>query len=121
MRERVRSRWMFAALNTVEPPILELVTAKIFEADKPWSEARLPLAQKDRVRERLKQLSARLGDAGVARRCVQRGRPDAWCRCCSGCKATRACSTNPRTLAAYVARGEARPAYKRAFAAHSWR
>src|SRR5689334_5501776 len=54
--------WMFAALNTMEPPILELVTAKIFEGDKPWSEARLPLAE-DRVRDRPSQLSARLGDA----------------------------------------------------------
>src|SRR3954451_17167713 len=41
--------WMFAALNTVEPPILELVTARIFESDKPWSAQRLPLVA-DRVR-----------------------------------------------------------------------
>src|SRR6202167_1991724 len=53
--------WMFAALNTVEPPILELVTAKILERDRPWAEERLPLV-KDRVRDRLIQLSARLGD-----------------------------------------------------------
>ena len=54
--------WMFAALNTVEPPILELSTAKLLEGDKPWSAERLPLV-KDRVRNRLKQLSVRLGDA----------------------------------------------------------
>src|ERR1700760_2472966 len=54
--------WMFAALNTVEPPILELVTARILEGDKPWSKERLPLVE-DRVRVRLKQLSARLGEA----------------------------------------------------------
>src|ERR671929_966276 len=54
--------WMFAALNTVEPPILELVTARILEGDKPWAEERLPLVM-DRIRERLTQLSARLGDA----------------------------------------------------------
>jgi hypothetical protein len=53
---------MFAALNTVEPPILELVTAKILEGDKPWSEERLPLVE-DRIRDRMVQLSARLGDA----------------------------------------------------------
>src|SRR6184192_4885266 len=35
--------WLFAALNTVEPPILELVTARIVEGDKPWAEERLPL------------------------------------------------------------------------------
>src|ERR1700734_164638 len=54
--------WMFAALNTVEPPILELVTARILEGDKPWSRERLPLVE-DRVRNRLHQLSDRLGDA----------------------------------------------------------
>src|ERR1700749_2411769 len=50
--------WMFAALNTVEPPILELATAKILEADKPWTKERLPVVA-DRVRDRLNQLSAR--------------------------------------------------------------
>src|SRR4051794_34355526 len=54
--------WMFAAVNTVEPPILELVTAKFAEADKPWAEERLPLVQ-ERIRERLVYLSDRLGDA----------------------------------------------------------
>ena len=67
--------WMFAALSTVEPPILELGTARILERDKPWTKERLPLVV-DRVRDRLKQLSARLGGAAVARRGVQRGRPD---------------------------------------------
>ena len=52
--------WMFAVLNTVEPPILELVTARFVEADKPWAEERLPLV-KDRIRDRLVELSARLG------------------------------------------------------------
>ncbi|MBS0541966.1 MAG: glutathione S-transferase, partial [Proteobacteria bacterium] len=54
--------WMFAAVNTVEPPILELMTAKILENDKPWTKERLPLVL-DRMRDRLKQLSTRLGDA----------------------------------------------------------
>src|SRR6187397_2960208 len=54
--------WMFAALNTIEPPILELGNAKLLESDKPWSKERLPLVQ-DRVRGPLRQLSARLGDA----------------------------------------------------------
>src|SRR5512132_2965893 len=54
--------WMFAALNTVEPPILELVIVRIIEGDKPWARERLPLV-KDRIRRRLQQLSARLGDA----------------------------------------------------------
>jgi glutathione S-transferase len=105
---------MFAALNTVEPPILELATATILERDKPWTKDRLPLV-KDRVRDRLKQLSARLGRAdwldggfsagdlmmvSVLLRLRSSGILDEY-----------------PTLAAYLARGEARPAYRRAFAA----
>src|SRR4051812_33237316 len=104
--------WMFAALNTVEPPILELSIAKIQEADKPWAAERLPLV-KDRVRERLAQLSLRLGDADwldgafsagdlIMVSVLLRSRP-------SGLL------DEYPNLAAYVARGEARPAYKRAF------
>src|ERR1700756_1000062 len=48
--------WMFAALNTVEPPILELAAARLLEVDEPWFEARLPLV-KERVRERLSHLA----------------------------------------------------------------
>src|SRR3954462_12377263 len=54
--------WMFAALNTVEPPIVELGNARLLERDKPWHEERLPLVA-DRVRGRLNQLSTRLGDS----------------------------------------------------------
>jgi glutathione S-transferase len=54
--------WMFAALNTVEPPILERETAGLLEGDKTWNEERLPLVE-DRVRDRLDPLSGRLGDA----------------------------------------------------------
>src|SRR5437899_13020815 len=54
--------WMFAALSTVEPPILDLVTARLLEGDKSWSAQRMPLVE-DRVRDRLGQLSLRLGDA----------------------------------------------------------
>lgn len=106
--------WMFAAVNTIEPPILELTTARIFEADRPWSEERLPLV-KDRVRARMTQLSAYLGAAewldgafsagdllmvSVLLRLRMSGILDEY-----------------PDLAAYVARGEARPAYARAFAA----
>src|SRR3954454_22447217 len=54
--------WMFAALNTVEPPIVERTAAMLLEHDKPWYEARRPLLD-DRVRVRLSELSTRLGDA----------------------------------------------------------
>src|SRR5688572_4530719 len=54
--------WMFAAVNTVEPPILELANAKLLEGDQPWSKARQPLVE-DRVRSRLDPLARRLGEA----------------------------------------------------------
>ena len=106
--------WMFAALNTVEPPILDLSTARIVEANEPWAAERLPLVQ-DRVRKRLKELSDFLGEnewldgeftAGdlmmisVIRRLAVSGLLYEY-----------------PNLAAYVARGEARPAHKRAFEA----
>ena len=106
--------WMFAALSTVEPPILELQTAKFAEGDKPWAQDRLPLVF-DRIRARLEPLSTRLGDAdwldgdfsagdllmvSVLLRLRMSGILDEYAN-----------------LAAYVARGEARPAYKRAFEA----
>ncbi len=106
--------WMFAALNTVEPPILELVAARFAEGEEPWAKERLPLVQ-DRIRDRLVQLSARLSDddwldgdfsagdlmmVSVLLRLRASGLLDEF-----------------PTLAAYVARGEARPAYERAFAA----
>ncbi len=107
--------WMFAALNTMEPPILEFGNAKLLEGDKPWHKDRLPLVQ-DRVRARLDQLARRLGDAdwldgasfsagdlmmvSVLLRLRSSGMLDTY-----------------QNLAAYVARGEARPAYQRAFAA----
>src|SRR5438552_18919495 len=54
--------WMFAALNTVEPPIVERSMATILERDKSWFEERLPMLD-ERVHARLSQLSKRLGDA----------------------------------------------------------
>ncbi len=106
--------WIFAALNTVEPPILELAVAKFQEGDKPWSKQRMPLIV-DRIGHRLNQLTARLGDAEwldgefsagdlMMISVLLRLKPSGLLR------------EFPH-LAAYVARGEARPAYQRAFAA----
>jgi len=104
--------WMFAALNTLEPPIVELGMAMLFERDRSWYAERLPMLQ-DRVRVRLGELSRRLGGADwldgafssgdlmmvtVLRRLNASGLLDEY-----------------PDLAAYVARGEARPAFKRAF------
>jgi glutathione S-transferase len=106
--------WMFAALNTIEPPIVELQIAVITEGNEPWTQQRLP-GVKDRIRKRLAELSAYLGSddwldgdfsAGdllmvtVLRRLGASGLLDEY----------------PK-LAAYIARAEARPAYQRAFAA----
>jgi len=104
--------WMFAAANTVEPPILELANAKILESDKPWSKERLPLVV-DRVRDRLKQLSARLGDAEWLDGAFSAG-DLMMVHALLRLKASGLLDEYPN-LAAYVARGEARPAYKRAF------
>ncbi len=106
--------WMFAAVGTVEPPILDLQTAKFIESDKSWADERMPLV-KDRIRDRLRQLSSHLGDAEwldgafsagdlMMVHVLLRSRP-------SGLL------DEFPNLSAYVARGEARPAYKRAFAA----
>jgi glutathione S-transferase len=106
--------WIFAALNTVEPPILELSTAKIQEGDKPWTQERLPLVQ-GRVRSRLDQLSARLGDADWLDGAFSAG-DLMMVSVLLRLKMSGILNDYPN-LAAYVARGEARSAYKRAFAA----
>jgi glutathione S-transferase len=104
--------WMFAALNTVEPPVVEREQFPYQERDKPWYEERLPLIE-DRVRARLGELAVRLGDAEwidgafsagdllmvmVLRRLEGTGLLDEY-----------------PNLSTYIARGEARHAYKRAF------
>ena len=106
--------WMFAALSTLEPPILDLTNALLLERDEPWFEQRLPLLR-NRIRDRLSALSARIGEADwldgpfsagdlmmitVLRRLDRMDLLD-----------------EHQNLAAYVARGEARPAFRRAFAA----
>src|SRR5919199_3381375 len=106
--------WMFAALNTVEPPILELVTARFLEGDKPWAEERLPLV-KDRIRDRLVQLSARLGDADWLDGAFSAG-DLMMVSVLLRLRPSGLLDEFPK-LAAYVAGGEARPAYERAFAA----
>jgi glutathione S-transferase len=106
--------WMFAALNTVEPPILDLQTARFLEGDKPWAAERLPLI-KNRIRNRLGQLAVRLGDADWLDGAFSAG-DLMMVHTLLRLKPSGMLAEYPR-LAAYVARGEARPAYKRAFAA----
>jgi glutathione S-transferase len=103
---------MFAALNTVEPPILELGTAKLLEGGKPWNRERLPMVE-DRVRDRLSQLSRRLGDADWLDGAFSAG-DLMMVSVLLRLKSSGILNEYPN-LAAYLARGEARPAYKRAF------
>jgi glutathione S-transferase len=106
--------WMFAALDTVEPPIFDRSLVQILERDEPWYEQRLR-ALDGSIRKRLSGLSGRLGEADwldgafsagdllmvtVLRRLNSSGILEEY-----------------PNLAAYVARGEARPAFQRAFAA----
>jgi glutathione S-transferase len=104
--------WIFAALNTVEPPILELATAKILEGDKPWHEQRVPMVE-DRVCDRLEPLSAHLADADWLDGAFSAG-DLMMVSVLLRLKSSGLLNAYPN-LAAYVARGEARPAYKRAF------
>jgi len=105
--------WMFAALNTVEPPIFERTIAMIVERDKPWYEERLPILE-DRVRVRLGELSNRLGDAHWLDGAFSAG--DLLMVTVLRRLSGSGILENYSNLSAYVARGEARPAYQRAFA-----
>ena len=106
--------WMFAALSTVEPPIHELGNARLTERDKPWAAERLPLVA-DRVRDRVRRLSARLGDAEWLDGAFSAG-DLMMVHVLQRLRLSGILDEFPN-LAAYVARAEARPAYKRAFAA----
>ena len=104
--------WMFAALNTVEPPILDLQTTKFLEGDKPWYKQRLPLVQ-DRIRARLGELSVRLGRADWLDGAFSAG-DLMMMTVLLRLRASGILDEFPN-LSAYVARGTGRPAYRRAF------
>lgn len=106
--------WMFAAVNTVEPPVFGHSLASVLEREKPWYGERLS-ALEAQIHTRLGDLSRTLGEApwleggfsagdlmmiSVLRRLNGTSILDAY-----------------PNLAAYVARGEARPAFGRAFEA----
>ncbi|MET3972305.1 MULTISPECIES: glutathione S-transferase family protein [Bradyrhizobium] len=104
--------WMFAALNTLEPPIVEFGMTMLFERDKGWYEERLPVL-KDRVRIRLGELSRRLGEAEWLDGAFSAG-DLMMVTVLRRLNASRLLEEYP-DLSAYVARGEARPAFRRAF------
>lgn len=106
--------WMFASVNTVELPILELVTARLLEGGKPWFEERLHLVE-NRVHDRLKQLSSHLRGADWLDGAFSAG-DLMMVSVLLRLKSSGLVDMYPN-LAAYVARGESRPAYRRAFEA----
>jgi len=106
--------WMFAALNTVEPPIVEREQTAYTEGDRPWYKDRLPILER-RIRDRLGQLARRLGDADWLDGAFSAG-DLMMVMVLRRAKGMGILEDFP-TLAAYIARGEARPAYRRAFAA----
>lgn len=106
--------WMFAAVSDIEPVIVQMEVSEYMESDRSWNAERAPLVA-DRARSRLAELSARLGGADwldgdfsaadvlmvQALRRLEGQAP----------------LTDFPMLVAYVERGKARPAFKRAFAA----
>jgi glutathione S-transferase len=104
--------WMFAALNTVEPPIVEREQAPYYERDKPWYAERLPMLE-DRVRMRLDDLARRLGGADWLDGAFSAG-DLLMVLVLRRLEGTGILEEYPN-LSAYVGRGEARPAYRRAF------
>ncbi|MGH6844874.1 MAG: glutathione S-transferase family protein [Methylocella sp.] len=104
--------WMFAALSTVEPPLVDRAIAMREERDKPWYEQRLRVVE-DRARKPLGELSSRLGDAGWLEGAFTAG-DLLMAAVLFRSKGSGILDEYPN-LSAYVARGEARPAFKRAF------
>lgn len=106
--------WMFAALNSVEPPVWELIVAKYIDGREPWAAARMPSVMK-RLRERLGELAARLGDSEWLEGVFSAG-DLLMVQVLRNLNGAGILADWPN-LIAYVARGEARPAFARALAA----
>jgi len=104
--------WMFSALNTMEPPIIEREASVLMERDKSWYEARRPMLE-DRIRTRLGQLSNRLGDADWLDGDFSAG--DLMMVMVLYRLESSGLLADYPNLAAYLERGKARPAFKRAF------
>lgn len=106
--------WMFAALGTVEPPIMDRSMAALLDRDKSWCEERMPILD-GRVRGRLGQLSNRLGEAEWLDEAFSAG-DLLMVSVMRRLKGSGVLEEYPN-LTAYIARGEARPAFRRAFEA----
>ena len=103
---------MFAALNTMEPPIVDLATAMREDRESPWFADRLPGLQA-RVRRRLEELSRHLGNADWLDHAFSAG--DLLMVTVLRRSLTSALLRDYQALVDYITRGETRPAYQQAF------
>ena len=111
--ERARAvTWMFAALNTVEPPIVEREVVEYLEHDKPWQGERYVMVD-ERIRRRLNQLAAWIGESEW----LEGGFSAADILMVHVLRRLEGCDILQEfpKLGAYIARATSRPAYKRAF------
>jgi glutathione S-transferase len=104
--------WMFAAVSSVEPVIVQREVVEYLESDRSWAGERMAMVEA-RIRERLGALSARLGDADW----LDGDFSAADVLMVQALRRLEGSDLLTGNLAAYVARGKARPAFQRAFAA----
>jgi glutathione S-transferase len=103
--------WLIAALNSVEPMIFELVNIDIFNRGQAWTKERRPQVV-EKIEARLKLLAEALGDREWLEDDFTIG-DMMMVSVLRNLRHTELVAGQPR-LAAYVARGEARPAFRRA-------
>jgi glutathione S-transferase len=106
--------WMFAAFSSIEPPLVEYSMSAVFERDKSWFGERQPMLEQ-RLRTKLADLSTRLGEADWLERSFSAG--DLVMITVLRRLGSSGFLTEYPNLAAYVARGEARSAFREAFEA----
>lgn len=106
--------WMFAALNSVEPHVQNLTTIDLFFPNEEWAKARRPAAEKNAV-QRLDAVATSLANRDYLEGEFTAG-DLLMISVLRFLRHTSIVKENP-VLAAYVARGEARPAFQRALAA----
>jgi glutathione S-transferase len=109
-------QWVAAALNSVEPFVMAVAVNDIFEADREWSRAR-HLKVVDDLRTRLADLEAALGN-NVWLDGIGFTVGDLMMISVLGSLRGSAELADFPRLAAYVARGESRPAHRKAMADH---
>lgn len=114
---RIRAvQWLIAALNSVEPWVMQLAVVDVFEADRDWSRPRRPKVIDD-LHARLKDLSVALGEKTTLDGGEFTFGDLMMVSVLGGLRGTGILDTHPN-LTAYVARGEARPAHQKAMADH---